>query len=309
MPVLAVAGDFLHNSTSTQELFRKRLPNWSIVKSTDDAARHADVAVCWNQPAGIWEHLRKVRMVHSIGAGVDHLLSDPSLPNVPVCRVMDHHQARRMAEYVLWCTLYYHRGFDSAGQHQRERIWQRPPNRSAGEVIVGVMGLGQIGALIATNLSGHGYDVRGWSRSGKPIEGIRVYGGDADFDAFLAELEILVCVLPLTKETTGMLGRDLFARLKPGAKLIQCGRGPQLIEEDLVSALNSGALGGAIVDVFNEEPLAPEHALWAHPKVLVTPHMAAVMPMPDVVEQIAENCERLLAGAPLLRTVERSAGY
>lgn len=309
MPILAVAGDFLHNSTSTQELLRQRLPGWSIVKSTDEAARQAEVAVCWNQPTGIWEHLRAVRMVHSIGAGVDHLLGDAALPNVPVCRVMDQHQARRMAEYVLWCTLYYHRGFDVVGQNQRQRIWQRPPNRSAGQVVVGVMGLGQIGAQIATTLRDAGYDVRGWSRSGKPITGIRVSGGDADFDAFLSELEILVCVLPLTRETTGLLSQDLFARLKPGAKLIQCGRGPQLNEENLVTALDAGTLGGAIVDVFDVEPLPPEHVLWAHPKVLVTPHMAAVMPMPEVVDQIAENCERLLAGAPLLRMVERSAGY
>ncbi|WP_198082785.1 glyoxylate/hydroxypyruvate reductase A [Variovorax sp. E3] len=309
MPVLAVAGAFLHSNTSFAQQLEKRLPDWSVVNSTDPAASRAEVAVCWNQPPGTWEHLRAVRMAHSIGAGVDHLLDDPTLPDVPVCRVIDDNLARRMAEYVLWCTLYYHRGFDIAARNQREKIWRRPANRLAGEVTVGVMGMGQIGAHLATTLRDAGYDVRGWSRSGKPIDGVRVHGGDAGFGAFLSELEILVCMLPLTNETTGILGRKLFARLKPGARLIQCGRGPQLDEKDLVAALDSGQLGGAVVDVFNQEPLPAAHELWAHPKVLVTPHMAAVMPIPDVVNQIAENCERLLSNAPLLRVVERSAGY
>lgn len=309
MPVLAVAGAFLHSNTSIGEQLAKRLPDWSVVKSTDEAARAAEVAVCWNQPPGTWEHLRAVRMAHSIGAGVDHLLGDPTLPNVPVCRVIDDDLARRMAEYVLWCTLYYHRGFDIVARNQREKIWQRPPNRLAGQVTVGVMGLGQIGAHLATTLRDAGYDVRGWSRSGKPIDGVRVHGGDASLGAFLGELEILVCMLPLTSETTGILGHALFARLRPGAKLVHCGRGPQLREQDLVAALDAGQLGGAIVDVFDQEPLPPDHALWAHPKVMVTPHMAAVMPIPEVVNQIAENCERLLANAPLLRVVERVAGY
>lgn len=309
MPTLAIAGAFLHSNTSIEELLGKRLPGWSVVKSTDQAASSAEVAVCWNQPPGTWAHLRAVRMAHSIGAGVDHLLGDPALPDVPVCRVIDGDQARRMAEYVLWCTLYYHRGFDIAAGNQRAKVWQRPPNRLAGQVTVGVMGLGQIGAHLATTLRDAGYDVRGWSRSGKPIDGVRVHGGDAGFGAFVSELEILVCMLPLTNETTGILGNKLFARLKPGTKLIQCGRGPQLNETDLLAALDSGQLGGAVVDVFEQEPLPPTHALWTHPKVWVTPHMAAVMPMPEVVDQIAENCERLLADAPLLRVVERSAGY
>jgi glyoxylate/hydroxypyruvate reductase A len=309
MPVLALAGPFLHGSVLIRELLEKRLPGWSIVKSTDAAARAAEVAVCWNQPHGIWDQLPALRMAHSIGVGVDHLFADPTFPNVPVCKVIDDDQVRRMDEYVLWCTLYYHRGFDLAASSQREKVWQRPPNRRANQVTVGVMGLGQIGSRIAATLCQQGYDLRGWSRSGKPIDGVRVYGGEAGLGPFLRELDILVCMLPLTSETTGILDGRLFARLKPGARLVQCGRGPQLNEVDLVAALDSGQLGGAVVDVFNEEPLPLENVLWEHPKILVTPHMAAVMPLPDVVDQIAENCERLLSGAPLLRVVERSAGY
>lgn len=309
MPVLALAGPFLHNSALIKELLEKRLPDWSIVKSTDAAASAAQVAVCWNQPHGIWHQLPAVRMAHSIGVGVDHLLADPTLPDVPVCKVLDDDQVRRMDEYVLWCTLYYHRGFDLAARRQREKTWQRPPNRRASQVTVGIMGLGQIGQQIAATLYRRGYDVRGWSRSGKPVDGVHVHAGDAGLGPFLRELDILVCMLPLTSETTGILDRSLFARLKPGARLIQCGRGPQLNEEDLVAALDSGQLGGAVMDVFNEEPLSSDNVLWDHPGILVTPHMAAVMPLPDVVDQIAENCERLLSGAPLLRVVERSAGY
>ncbi len=305
MPVLALAGPFLHGSTLIKELLERRLPDWSIVKSSDAAASAAEVAVCWNQPPGIWDHLRAVRLAHSIGAGVDHLLEDPALPDIPVCRVIDDDQVRRMVEYVLWCTLYYHRGFDVAARNQRGKIWQRPPNRLSNQVTVGVMGLGQIGAQIASTLGENRYDVRGWSRSGKPVPGVRVYGGDASLDAFLGDLDMLVCMLPLTRETTGILDSRLFARLKPGARLIQCGRGPQLNERDLVAALDAGQLGGAVVDVFDQEPLPQDNALWEHPQIVVTPHMAAVMPLPEVVDQIAENCERLLSGAPLLRVVER----
>lgn len=309
MPVLAVAGAFLHSNTSIGQQLAERLPGWSVVRSTDEAAREAEVAVCWNQPADTWAHLRAVRMAHSIGAGVDHLLGDPTLPDVPVCRVIDDNQARRMAEYVLWCTLYYHRGFDIVARNQREKVWQRPANRLAGEVTVGVMGLGRIGAHLATTLRDAGYDVRGWSRSGRPIDGVRVHGGSAGLAAFLGDLEILVCMLPLTSETAGILGSALFAQLKPGTRLVQCGRGPQLNEKDLLAALDSGQLGGAVVDVFEQEPLPLNNDIWTHPRVLVTPHMAAVMPIPEVVNQIAENCERLMANAPLLRVVERSAGY
>ncbi|SEL04808.1 glyoxylate/hydroxypyruvate reductase A [Variovorax sp. YR750] len=276
---------------------------------TDVAAAEAEVVVCWNQPHGIWDQLPAVRMAHSIGVGVDHVLADPTFPDVPVCKVIDDAQVQRMAEYVLWCTLYYHRGFDLTARRQREKVWQRPPNRRADQVVVGVMGLGQIGAQIAAALQRQGYDVRGWSRSGKPIEGVRVYGGEAGQDDFLRELDLLVCMLPLTRDTTGILDSKLFARLKPGTRLIQCGRGPQLNEPDLVAALNCGQLGGAVVDVFHDEPLPQDNPLWEHPGVLVTPHMAAVMPLADVVEQIAENCERLLSGEPLLRVVERAAAY
>lgn len=309
MPVLALAGPFLHGSVLIKALLEQRLPDWSIVRSTDAAARAAEVAVCWNQPHGIWDQMPAVRMAHSIGVGVDHLFADPTFPDVPVCKVLDDDQVRRMAEYVLWCILYFHRGFDLAARQQREKVWHRPPNLRADQVAVGVMGLGQIGSQVAAALREQGYDVRGWSRSGRPVDGVRVHAGDAGLGPFLCELDILVCMLPLTTETTGILGRRLFARLKPGARLVHCGRGPQLHEPDLVAALNSGQLGGAVVDVFNQEPLASDSALWDHPAILVTPHMAAVMPLPDVVDQIAENCERLLAGAPLLRVAQRSAGY
>ena len=309
MPTLAVAGAYLHHKTSIEDLLRKRLPDWTIVRPEADAASDACVAVCWDQPPDTWERLPAVRLIHSIGAGVDGLLRDPGLPEVPVCRVIDEAQAFRMAEYALWGTLYFHRGFDITARNQRDATWQRPPNRAAADVCVGVMGLGEIGAHIARTLSAQRYSVKGWSRSGRTIEGVQSFSGPEGFTAFLGGVEILICVLPLTEETQAILCAELFSQLKPGAKLIHVGRGPHLVEADLLRALDAGQLAGALVDVFPVEPLARESALWRHPKVCVTPHMAAVMPMSDVVSQIAENCERLLAKQPLLRMVEKSTGY
>jgi len=309
MPTLAVAGAYLHNKTAVEELLRQRLPDWTIVRPDDAGAKDACVAVCWDHPRGTWRQLPGVRMVHSIGAGVDGLVRDPELPEVPICRVIDRAQAQRLTEYVLWGTLTFHRGFDIAARNQRVPLWQRPPNRAAAQVVVGVMGLGEIGAHMATTLASNHYSVRGWSRSPRTMPGVQTFAGADGLGAFLDGVEVLICVLPLTHETEGILSRDLFARLTPGAKLIHVGRGPQFVEADVLEALESGQLGGVLVDVFPVEPLPADNALWRHPQVMVTPHMAAVMPMPDVVSQIAENCERLLAGQPLLRTVERASGY
>ena len=309
MKRLAVAGSYLY-STPIEGLLRARLPDWEIVRSTEAAAREASVAVCWDQPAGTWAHLRGVRLIHSIGAGVDNLLRDGTLPpDVPVCRVVDTAHAQRMVEYALWGTLHFHRGFDIALRNQRQGQWQRPPNRAAQDIAIGIMGLGRIGSAIAEALVHQRYRVRGWSRSARLLDGVEVFAGDGQLDAFLDGLEVVICVLPLTPATQGILGAPLFQRMTPGAKLIHCGRGPHLVEDDLIAALDSGQLGGALVDVFEKEPLPVGHRLWEHPRLIVTPHMAAVLPMQAVVGQIADNVERLLADRPLLNEVDRAAGY
>lgn len=308
MKILAIAGAHLHK-TPLAELLRARLPDWTIVPSTEESARQATVAACWDHPPGTWSHLRSVRLIHSIGAGVDNLLRDPALPDVPLCRVIDARLAQRMAEYVLWGALYFHRGFDLAVQQQRLKQWRRPPNREAEEIAIGIMGLGEIGTYIATTLLRQGYKVYGWSRSPKQDPSIKTYAGDAQLEAFLGAVEVLVCVLPLTAATTGILSAKLFDKLTFGAKLIHCGRGAHLVESDLIAALESGHLGGALLDVFDVEPLPAEHMLWSHPKVVVTPHMAAVLPLPAVADQIAENVNRLSAGDPLIGLVSRTSGY
>lgn len=308
MKILAIAGAHLHK-TPLAELLSERLPEWAIVRSTEASAREATVVACWDHPPDTWNHLRSVRLIHSVGAGVDNLLSDPALPEAHLCRVIDTRLARRMAEYVLWGALYFHRGFDLAAQQQRSKQWKRPANREAEDIAIGVMGLGEIGTHIATSLLGQGYRVRGWSRTSKRLRGVETHAGEAQLEAFLAGLEILVCVLPLTPATNGILSAKLFDRLAPGTKLIHCGRGAHLVESDLIAALESGRLGGALIDVFDIEPLPADHALWSHPKVVVTPHMAAVLPLPAVADQIADNTRRLSAGDPLLGMVSRTAGY
>ncbi|WPB55540.1 glyoxylate/hydroxypyruvate reductase A [Xylophilus sp. GOD-11R] len=306
--VIALAGPYLYK-LALQELLSQRLPDWSVVRLEDPAAAQASLAVCWDQPADAWAQLPAVRALHSIGAGVDNLLRDPHLPALPVCRVVDDQLVHRMTEYVCWGTLFFHRGFDAVLRQQPQAEWKRPPNRDAADVTVGMMGLGEIGGAIAGELARSRYRVRGWARSARSIDGVEVFQGEAGLGDFLDGLDILVCMLPLTPATQGILSRPLFDRMSPGAKLIHCGRGGHLVEADLLAALDAGQLGGALLDVFEKEPLAATSALWSHPKVVVTPHMAAVLPMPAVADQVADNARRLLAGEPLLRVVDRALGY
>jgi glyoxylate/hydroxypyruvate reductase A len=214
-----------------------------------------------------------------------------------------------MTEYVRWAVIHYHRGFDQVLQQQREQIWQRPLQRSAGQFRVGVMGLGSLGSAIASDLAAAGYAVRGWARGAKDLPGVQTFAGAEGFEAFLDGVELLINLLPLTPETRGILGSATFDRLAHGAALVNCGRGAHLRIDDLEHALASGQLRGALLDVFEREPLPVEHKLWSLPGVTITPHMASAASHDCIAEQVAENVRRLNAGEPLLNTVDMTLGY
>jgi glyoxylate/hydroxypyruvate reductase A len=271
-------------------------------------------AAVWKPPHGLLARFPNLRVIFSLGAGVDALTGDATLPEVPLVRIVDADLTMRMTEYVVLHVLMIHRQQRRYDAQQRERRWRELPQPAAHQVAVGVMGLGVLGAAAATALSRIGFRVAGWSHTPKRIDGIETYHGPDGLDAFLARSEILVCLLPHTSATEGILDRTLVAKLKRdgalgGAYLINAGRGMLQVESDLLAALDDGTLAGAVLDVFAEEPLPNDSPFWTHPKVTVTPHAAAASVPNALVANVLRQIERFERGAAMENVIDRAAGY
>lgn len=271
-------------------------------------------ACVWLPPHGLLAGFPNLKAIVNLGAGVDHLLADPRLPSVPIARVAHPDLTARVTEYVVLHVLMHHRRQRLYDAQQRERVWRVHAQPAASEIAVGIMGLGAIGSHAANSLARLGFKVAGWSRTRRDMPGVETFHGQAGLDAFLARTEILVCLLPRTRDTEGILNLSLFRKLKRagaagGAFLINAGRGPLQADADILAALDEGTLAGATLDVFSQEPLSPQSALWAHPKATVTPHNAGdISPRlfaPHVIAQI----ERFERGLPLENLVDRARGY
>jgi glyoxylate/hydroxypyruvate reductase len=269
----------------------------------------ADVAVCWNPPPGLVSTMPNLKLIHSIAAGLDNIFADPHLPAVPVCRVVDSQHAFGMAEYAIWSVLLFHRRMDLHLQNAAHKRWERPEQTAAKDYTIGILGFGAIGRIVGRRLRALDYDVRAWARSPKQEAGIASYHGDAQLPDFLSGCDALICLLPLTQATRGILNANLFAMLPHGAAIINMGRGEHMIEDDLLTAIDSGHLRGAVLDVFLQEPLPGESPLWSHPKIFTTPHIASMPNPQDVVAQVFENARRVLAGQAPLNAGSRSSGY
>lgn len=295
--------------TGLGDMLRDADPRLKVFYQGQDGADSAEIAVCWNPASAALRRLANLRLIHSIAAGVDHIDRQHLPPSLPVCRVVDPELKRGMAEYVLWGVLQYHRGFDRVLAQQRQRVWATPSQRPAREWRVGVMGLGELGAYVAAQLSQLGFDVRGWARSAKSLAGVQTWAGDAGLAPFLNGLDCLVCLLPLTPATEGILNTSLFEQLNQGAVLIHCGRGAHLVSDALLAALDAGQLRGALIDVFDTEPLSRDSLWWTTPNVIVTPHMASSAPNSVIAAQVLENIGRLARSEPLLNRVNIASGY
>jgi len=285
-------------------------PGLPVYLQGEPGAEQADVAACWCPAPGSLGSYPHLRLVQSIAAGIDNVLRDPSRPaDVPVCRIVDADHRQGMTEYVLWAVLHYHRHLDTLMANQARKIWAEPPQHPASARTVGILGLGALGAHAAAALVGLGFEVRGWARSAKAIDGVTSFAGPAALMDFLEGVSILVCLLPLTEETRGVLNARAFERLAPGAALINCGRGEHLVLPDMLAALDSGQLRGAVLDVFEHEPLPPQDPLWRTPGVVVTPHMASSASVEGIARQVVANVRRLQAGEPLLNQANPESGY
>ena len=278
-----------------------------------DSYRPEDISyfVGFRPEPGFLKTLPNLKAVISLGAGVDGFLKDPDYPRlVPLVRSVDPNLAIQMSEYVAMHVLMIHRDqrfFDAA---QREQQWrQRMLRRNARDIRVGILGLGTIGGRIARRLMAFDFPVLGWSRSHKEVPGIATYSGKDGLPAFLSQSDILVCVLPLTDETRGILNAGLFAQLPKGAWVINVARGAHLIEEDLIAALDNFHLAGAVLDVFQNEPLPQDSPIWTHPKIVATPHIAGI-PDPGFAPAYVEVCiRRSEAGEKLPTAIDMRRGY
>jgi len=269
-----------------------------------------DYALVWHPEPGLLSSLPNLRLIVSLGAGIDHILRDPALPaGIPILRLVDPHMTQAMCEYIALQVLRLHRRDLDYLTQQAAAEWREHKQKNASERPVGILGFGVLGQAAGRTLQGLGFDVAGWSRSAKVVPGFATYSGAEGLDALLSRSEILVCLLPMTPETEGILDARLFARLPRGASLVNAGRGRHLVEADLLAALDSGRLSAAVLDVFRDEPLPPGHPFWRHPRIVVTPHVAAETNPATAAPIIAAAIADFEAGQPVANLVEVARGY
>lgn len=261
-------------------------------------AEDIDIAIVANPPAGVLRDLPALRLVQSLWAGVDKLLRDPSVPpDVPLARMVDPAMNAAMAETALWATLALQRDFFDYAAQQRDGSWRQLAQRRADETRVAVLGQGQMGRAVAERLAQQGFEVTGWSSRGGPLDDV------------LEQADVVISLLPLTPATSGLFDRERFARMRRGASFVNLARGAQVVEADLLAALDGGQLKRAVLDVFATEPLPAGHPFWRHPKVTVLPHVAAQTDPRSAAQVAAENVQALRSGQPLQHLVDRRRGY
>ncbi len=271
-------------------------------------------AVVWKHPPRLLERLPNLKAIFSAGAGVDHLANDPGLPDAPVVRVVAGNLTGHMVDYVVWRVTDHHRQGMLYRAQQAERRWADAPQPASADIAVGVMGLGNLGRAAASALLAVGYKVNGWSRSARAMPGVECYAGDAGLTPFLNATDILVVLLPSTPATNGMIDHALLAQLRRdngigGACLINAGRGGLQNEAGIVRALDDGTLKEASLDVFETEPLPSGSPLWTHPRVFITPHVAAASDPMHLAPPMLAQMDAFDRGEPLRDLVDRKAGY
>jgi glyoxylate/hydroxypyruvate reductase len=298
------------DSAAWVEALARAMPEASIATWPRDAADAADYALVWKPPPELLAKLQSARAIFNLGAGVDSLGSmPPSLEAVPLIRLEDAGMAEQMAEYVVHAVLRRYREFDTYAESQRAALWQPRRRLDKRGFRVGLLGMGVLGVAVAAALAPFGFPIDGWSRSRKQIPEVHSFAGRAELSEFLGRCRVLVCMLPLTNETRGILNRATLSQLSQGAYVVNVSRGALLIDQDLLALIDSGAIGGATLDVFQEEPLPPSHAFWHHPRITMTPHVSAVTRIEESVAQIAAKIRRLEAGLPVSGIVDRALFY
>lgn len=290
------------------ELLQQSLPGADI-EAWQPGASPADYAVVWSPPQEMLDQQPGLKAVFSLGAGVDAILKLRMQPGARLVRLNDAGMSVQMAEFVTHAVVRHFRELDAYEREMAQGHWNYRKPRIRSDFPVGIMGLGVLGARVAQALGQFEFPVLGWSRGAKDIPGVRCFEGEPQFDAFLAATRILVCLLPLTADTEGIMNRRTLSRLMPGGYVINVARGGHLVEEDLLALLDEGHLAGATLDVFRTEPLPEDHAFWNHPKITVTPHTSARTLREETLSQIAGKILALERGEPIAGVVDRERGY
>lgn len=272
--------------------------------------RHYDrveAVVVWQHPHGILKEFPNLRLICSMGSGVDHIMADPDLPrDIPITRIVDPRLTFSMTNYVIMGILNFHRQFFRYLDYKKRKIWDM--SNPEIDIQVGVMGAGQLGTDVLDKLKAMGIAAMGYGNSPKKDYPHPYFYGD-QLDEFLREVNVVVCMLPLTPKTVGFLNMELFKRFQKGTYLINVARGKHLIEQDLIDALSEGYLSGALLDVFQEEPVPTDHPFWEHPSIMMTPHIACITMYQAAVPQILTNIRNLLTETTLQNQIDPTQGY
>jgi glyoxylate/hydroxypyruvate reductase A len=275
-----------------------------------DDPSNVDIAIVWRPNPGTLQHFPNLKAVINLGAGVDTILADDTYPEgVPLVRMIDPDLTRHMSEFVVHRVLHFHRKFHDYDQMQRDHDWQELTQDDTLQKRVGILGLGTLGADAARHLAPFGFRMAGWSRTEKHIEGVQSFYGQDGLKEFLTRTDILVCLLPLTPKTQGILNTETLSYLPIGAYIINSGRGLQIVEDDLLAALDSGRIAGAALDVFCKEPLPSSSPIWDHRKIIITPHIASLSSPQSAAQDIAENIRRIRRGETPNDLIDMNAGY
>jgi glyoxylate/hydroxypyruvate reductase len=269
-----------------------------------------DYALVWKPPAEMFARVRPAKAIFNLGAGVDVLLAMTALPEgVPVIRLENAGMGSQMAEYVTLAVLGAYREASAYAAQQREGRWQPRPRLPKAGYGIGILGFGVLGQAVAGALAPFAFPLFSWSATRKEYAGVHSFAGPAELPAFLAASRVLVCLLPSTPATRGLLDRANLSRLPPGAHVVNVARGDVVADDDLVALLDDGHLAGATLDVFRNEPLPSGHPFWHHPRITLTPHSSAVTVVEDSVAQIAAKIRQLERGEPVTGVVDRLRGY
>ena len=284
-------------------------PNIKVFNSRDTFDDESiDCVVVWNHPQGVLKKYKNLKLIYSMGAGVDHVFNDSELPeDIPICKIVDDRLSFSMSNYIIMAILNYHRRFYKYQSDKKNKVWDQESNPEI-NLKIGILGFGILGKDAAEKLKKLNFDVIGYSLTKKEEKEIDVYFGNK-IDLFLSKINVLVCTVPYTKSTHSLLNKDLFNKLKTPTYLINVSRGKVHVEKDILDGIESGKLTGAFLDVFEKEPLPKDSPLWKHPKIKITPHVASLTYAEESIRQALENYQRIKNGKKLINEVSRDKMY